>query len=111
MGHTGHGRPPAGSLPRSKRAAPVIGRWASTAPHGVDADGMTRLWALYRPGHTAEWWVRLRPDGAELVKTMNGTEFMSMRFRSGDDLMAFAAQERQEHLADGWSDVTDMSKG
>ena len=72
---------------------------------------MTRLWALYRPGQTAEWWVRLRPGGAELVKTMNGTEFMSKRFRTGKDLMVFAAQERQEHLADDWVDVTDIAKG
>jgi len=55
MGHMGHGRPPAGPMPRIERAAPVIGGWAWTSIPAMDSASMTLLWALYRAGHTAEW--------------------------------------------------------
>lgn len=45
------------------------------------------------------------------MRSMDGTKFMSMRFRSGDALMAMAGEERQEHLAAGWLDITQSPEG
>jgi len=53
----------------------------------------------------------VRPQGVDLLRSMDGTKFMSMRFRSGDALMAMAGEERQEHLAAGWLDITQSPEG
>jgi len=61
------------------------------------------LWTLHLDGKIASCDVRFVPIGTEVRMFRNGSLLMSRIFESGDEVLAWAEEERQRMLGHDWS--------
>jgi hypothetical protein len=60
------------------------------------------LWSLHRDGKAASCEVRFVPQGTEVRMLRAGSLLMSRIFSSGKDALAWAEEEQERLVADGW---------
>jgi hypothetical protein len=60
------------------------------------------LWTLHRDGKVASCELQFVPNGNEVRMLRNGSLLMSQIFSSGSEALAWAKEERERMLAEGW---------
>ncbi len=83
---------------------PLLGTSRSAVPRGTPmTDTGTVLWTLHRGDNRLECSVERLPHGLQVHLAINGdTPYCSRTFRTQDELLAWAEEERVQTLADGW---------
>lgn len=73
-------------------------------PFPLDIDPAT-LWTLHRDGNVASCELRFVPIGTEVRILRNGSLLMSQIFGAGQEAVAWAEEERQRTMAQGWAET------
>ena len=60
------------------------------------------IWTMRRNGKAASCEVRFVPTGTEVRVMRNGSRLYSRIFPTGDEALAWAEEERERMVAEGW---------